>query len=344
MNRIDFADGLKAISMLYIVGFWHMIDYTNNPAGYHSNGLRTFTLILLSVFVLLAGYFSALQLRQGRGWRDFFASKVRGVYAPFLVALASCVAVGLFGVKWALGSALLYGMFNHQPPMTLWFICMLMLYFLASPIFKISAERWPSMAGQSLLFAAVLAACYFLTEHGQILDARASFYFPAYAFGLLLGLGNDECRVSRFHFFVAVAAMAATMPFSWGINAGSSVAGAELLPSLSGAVVLLAVFPWCWRLLPIFLQKGLLWFSGLSYFVYLFHRPIIEIWRKGLMSIGASAVMQAGYLETALVNMPLVLLVCHGLFTGYARLLDPWVAKLVQPWRRSAIAAPSAKG
>jgi peptidoglycan/LPS O-acetylase OafA/YrhL len=344
-SRLDFADGLKSISMFYIVGFWHMIDYTADPVSYHNNALRTFTLVLLSVFVLLSGYFSALQMkRPGRTARQFLASKLRGVYAPFILALGACVTAGLFGIKWALGSGLLYGMFTHKPPMTLWFICMLVLYFMATPVLNLLVKHLPRGA-PSLLFLALLCCIFsWMVDHGAALDARVYFYFPAYVFGLILGHERDGLALPRFSLMLAVLTAVLSFPYSIGVNQGSSVAGVELIPSLSAATILLAIFPVIWAKFPKPLQAACLWFAGQSYFVYLFHRPLIEVWRKFLFWINADQLLHLDFAASFVINMPLVVLVCHALLNAYSAWVDPWVALLTQRMGDEPVRSVSVKG
>ena len=54
---------MRAVSMLYIVGFWHLLDYTK-VAGWHYNPVTyRLTVGALSLFVLISGFLTG---RTGR--------------------------------------------------------------------------------------------------------------------------------------------------------------------------------------------------------------------------------------------------------------------------------------
>lgn len=53
-------DLLRGLSIVYIVGFWHLFDLTSQFPGYKNAVTHNLTVIILSVFVFLSGYLLAI--------------------------------------------------------------------------------------------------------------------------------------------------------------------------------------------------------------------------------------------------------------------------------------------
>ena len=67
-------DAMRAASMLYIDGFWHLLDYTK-VAGWHYNPLTyRLTVGALSLFVLISGFLTGRNdgdLARGEIWKFY---------------------------------------------------------------------------------------------------------------------------------------------------------------------------------------------------------------------------------------------------------------------------------
>ena len=56
MKKLKSLDYLRSFSMLYIVGYWHLFNYTDAFPQYSNAVTYTMTLIVLGLFVLISGF------------------------------------------------------------------------------------------------------------------------------------------------------------------------------------------------------------------------------------------------------------------------------------------------
>jgi fucose 4-O-acetylase-like acetyltransferase len=56
-NRNIGIDFLRGASVIYIVGFWHLLDYTKAIPVYRNFITQRITYIILGSFVFISGYF-----------------------------------------------------------------------------------------------------------------------------------------------------------------------------------------------------------------------------------------------------------------------------------------------
>ncbi len=54
-------DVMRAVSMLYIVGFWHLLDYTKVVTWHYNLVTYRLTVAALSLFVLISGFLTGRQ-------------------------------------------------------------------------------------------------------------------------------------------------------------------------------------------------------------------------------------------------------------------------------------------
>ena len=129
------VDLLRGLRMLYIVGFWHLMTYTDAFPGYSNPVTKHLTVAILAVFVFVSGLCVAASFE--RGGRDsgvFYRKRFVRIYPLFLLA-----AILFFVAHLTNPAALLRAIFllsplvGKQPP-TLWFIANLCLYYLLLPV------------------------------------------------------------------------------------------------------------------------------------------------------------------------------------------------------------------
>lgn len=188
--RLPWIDGLRAVCALYIVGFWHLMDYVGAWPGYHNAVTQRLTVMVLGLFVLLSGFL----LGQGAvapGWaglRRFWSRRLRRIYPLYLLALLAFWGIGLIGLKGVAKAALGLSMVWGPPPPTLWFVTALLVYYAVAPwlIRALDQGRTAGLAAAGLI-AAVLAVLVLGGGHG---DRRLLLYFPAFAAGLALARGG----------------------------------------------------------------------------------------------------------------------------------------------------------
>ncbi|MFL6696444.1 MAG: acyltransferase family protein [Vitreoscilla sp.] len=126
---------LRAGCVLYIVGFWHLMDYTHGLGGYNNAVTVRLTVIVLGLFTFLSGFLLArAPMRLGRSeLKRFYAKRLLRIYPLYLLALLAFWALGIadrgIALKAALGISMLYG----PPPATLWFVTMILVFYLIAP-------------------------------------------------------------------------------------------------------------------------------------------------------------------------------------------------------------------
>ncbi|MEK8025099.1 acyltransferase family protein [Pseudaquabacterium rugosum] len=216
--RLPWIDGLRAVCALYIVGFWHLMDYVPGWPGYHNAVTQRLTVGVLGLFVLLSGFL----LGQGAvapGWaglRRFWVRRLWRIHPLYLLALLAFWAIGLIGLKGVAKAALGLSMLWGPPPPTLWFVTALLVYYAVAPwlMRALDLGRVAGLAAVALA-GVVLAGLVFGGGHG---DRRLLLYFPAFAAGLALARGG----LSRPAGLVGAAAVGAAVGAVGGASRGSA--------------------------------------------------------------------------------------------------------------------------
>ena len=195
-------DMIKGACMLYIVGYWHLFNYTTAFPEYTNPGTTRLTVSILGLFTLVSGYLMGKKemALTKRNVMAFYRSRLLRIYPPFFMAMLLFLAMGAMSTSTFIKGATLVGMFNGPPPPTLWFITMIMCFYAAAPVLiSLRAQflQYSVTVGTVLIF---LWAGLMLT-HG--VDARIFMYFPAFALGVFLGRTPFQ-RTSANMAFVAM--------------------------------------------------------------------------------------------------------------------------------------------
>ena len=263
-------DVMRAVSMLYIVGFWHLLDYTK-VVGWHYNPVTyRLTVGALALFVLISGFLTGRKdggLARGELWR-FYETRFWRIYLPFVVASGLFLAAGVSDTLALVKGVTLVAMLFAPPPFTLWFVNMIVLFYLIAPL--LIALRKNEMAYIALCAVIVGAMTLYQAETGRI-DMRLIIYFPCFAAGIFLAARSLPSSTPGLIGFLLIAALA-------------------LLPTLARPSGSLEADPWAapWALfgsIAVFvlvMRAGrnlkspaiLMQLSEASFFMYLLHRPI----------------------------------------------------------------------
>lgn len=283
-RHLPFVDLLRAFSVLYIVGFWHLMDYTDSWPGYANGLTNRLTVIVLGLFVFLSGHLlGRSRLAPGvAGLSAFLMRRLTRIYPLYLAALAVFALRGWVdpgtAVKAVLSLSILFG----PSPRTLWFITMLLVFYLCAPFLIRAAENRVKF----LAIASGLALCFALavTLLPQA-DPRLALYFPAFA------LGIHGARRQPPAWPALSLALAAAIALSF---VGSAPTGLNLFCAPLATLAPLAIFMIAQRLaLPrVRIVEAL---SYASYAMYLFHRMIYPlVTHVAAGSIRLAALLLAG--------------------------------------------------
>jgi peptidoglycan/LPS O-acetylase OafA/YrhL len=304
-------DVMRAVSMLYIVGFWHLLDYTK-VVGWHYNPVTyRLTVGVLSLFVLISGFLTGRKdggLARGEIWK-FYETRFWRIYLPFVIASGLFLAAGMSDAVPLVKGVTLVAMLLAPPPFTLWFVNMIVLFYLIAPL--LIRMRGKVVAYVGLCSAIVGAMILYQAEMGRI-DMRLILYFPCFAAGIFLA--------------------AETLPSSALSLIGLPLLAAlSLVPTLTRESGRLENDPWAapWALFAsiavfvVVMRAGrnlkppaiLTQLSEASFFMYLLHRPLYRWMQSVWFPITEKA--QVPYLLfVCLPTIAIVAWFCQRAYTG----------------------------
>lgn len=293
-GKLPYIDLLRGLSALYIVGFWHLMNYTEQFPGYANALTHRTTVVVLGLFVFLSGHL----LGQSRiapgfaGLKRFLTRRLLRIYPLYLAALALFVALDMTGARTALKAALALSPLLGPPPQTLWFIATLLLFYLIAPaLIRAAEERARSIALSAAL--ALLFALAVVLHPGA--DPRLAIYFPAFA------LGIHCARNAPPRSPVLWLALPAALALSF---AGSAPAEQNLYCAPLACIAPLAIYLFTRRVAANFPRIWIIEaLSYASYAMYLFHRPLYQ--RVALFAdgpLGLAALVLVGLPATIAVS------------------------------------------
>ena len=263
-------DFMRAVSMLYIVGFWHLLDYTK-VVGWHYNPVTyRLTVGALSLFVLISGFLTGRRdggLARGEIWK-FYERRFWRIYIPFVVASGLFLAAGISDTLALVKGVTLVAMLLAPPPLTLWFVNMIVLFYLIAPL--LIGWRGNEVAYIALCTVIVGAMILYQAETGRI-DMRLILYFPCFAAGIFLAGGSlPSSTLSLIGLsLLAALSLVPTLPRPSGsLETDPWALPWALFGSIAVFVVVMRAF---WNLKP---HAVLAQFSEASFFLYLLHRPL----------------------------------------------------------------------
>ena len=178
-QREYILDTARALSMFWIIAFWHLCDYLTKRHLTLSGYVITYA--VLATFTFISGYFQKLNYH---GWKSYFRKRIVRFYPVFFVA-CMLMWIGGGGIQsWHQLLMSLTGLscfFLQQPP-TLWYMCMLLVFYALTPLLipRPGGCKF-EMSLRCLLAYAFLLIC---STMGDI-DRRLLIYFPFYAAGLM---------------------------------------------------------------------------------------------------------------------------------------------------------------
>ena len=292
-QREPAIDLLRAASIVWVVGFWHLIDYGAALPDHKNPVTMRITVVVLAVFVMVSGYLlgrSRVTL-SAPSLRRFYAARLIRIYPPFVAAAGLFAALGIASDGSLIQALLLVAMVSGAAPYTLWFIAMIGLFYAATPLLL-------AVRGETLRFALIVAgatAVLGVLSRATALDPRLALYLPAYAAGLWLARDGRPRLPVRWLAGATAAGAAASLA---AVAPEASLAAIPL--ALTGAALVFAVAQRWQHHLPA--AGTALTLSGASYFMFLFHRPLYELALRAWTPDTAAA--QAAYLW--LVALPLV--------------------------------------
>jgi len=305
-------DVMRAVSMLYIVGFWHLLDYTKVVRWHYNPVTYRLTVGVLSLFVLISGFLTGRKdggLARGEIWR-FYKARFWRIYLPFVIASGLFLAAGMSDTLALVKGVTPVAMLLAPPPFTLWFVSMIVLFYLIAPL--LIGLRGSEVAYIALCTVIVGAMILYQAETGRI-DMRLILYFPCFAAGIFLAAGSLPSSTLSLIGLQLLAAL-------------------SLVPTLATPSGKLETDPWAapWALFGsiavfvVVMRAGrnlkppaiLTQLSEASFFMYLLHRPLY-LWMQ-IVWFPSTEKEQVPYL--LFVCLPIIGIVawlCQRAYTGF---------------------------
>lgn len=311
-------DTARALLMLYVVGYLHLGGYVGGGDSHVGWWSAAVTQLVLGSFTFLSGFLIGRSRWRG-GFGNvlgFYKRRLLRIYPLFLLSLAGFVALRL--VYWvpAVKSALGLSMFWLSPPMTLWYVVMLLVCFALAPLLLVGS--WARTCVTSVALLALMAAWHTTVAP---MDLRMPTQFAAFASGVLFARGGWRAERRSVAFYlatgVALALQFSTARQEEAVTAWTAIPAVCLIP-----ILLLAVFdamaqPWMQ-------SRWVRFLSHASFCAYLFHRIVYALLERVMQPHDALL----HWLWLLGVGLPAVLVISALIQTTYDDLLQRGVPAL----------------
>lgn len=327
MKRNLGIDLLRVISILYVVGFIHLLNYTQAILNYQNVVTFRITAVVLGTFVMISGYFIGGENITYRSLLSFYKKKILRIYPPYVVALVVFTVLGISDMTTFFKALVGISMFAIPAPATLWFISMLIVFYFVGPLFVLLSSRGLLKNIIFYFFVLLLFAAYaFFSKilvNDALLDVRVAVYLAPFMIGIYIA-NNMKVEVKKTA--LVTCALVGMISFVLSCYLDSESKNMNLLYSIP-LIIFLSLF-----LFMSFYQisitsyrakKSIIFLSTASYFMYLFHRPFYVVIKK--IYFPDSPVLQLLFL--LLVCLPVIIFSTYAMQKTYDNLLNILVTK-----------------
>lgn len=309
------ADLLRAVLVVYVVGYLHLGGYIGSGDLHVHWSTVAVTNVVLGTFTFLSGYMLGIWVGPFdiRGLTRFYKRRFLRIYPLYLLALGAFVMVWLTDPLSALKAALGLSMFLPPAPMTLWYVAMIVVCYALAPLLVMPAVG-RAVTYWALAWSLMLAYGFVVVE----MDHRILTQFAAFAGGVMCRrLGwRERCR----HRTLPLASSFALTLLAAVMSLGYPMLGAVVaVPSVVLGPLLLMVFADRSRFAgePGALVRSL---AYVSFSAYLFHRVFFELLKRVIWP--ADPLLQLVVL--IVLGLPLIWVGSAVLQWSYDRLLLLW--------------------
>ena len=275
-NRVHYLDTARALCMLWIIGVWHIGAYSSSSFVKSNIYTNPITVGVLATFTFISGKFLGATILNIKEVAGFYLRRLRRVYPLFLI---SCISLYLLPIIF--DGARVYisdinqlcltitglACFVSPMPATIWYFCMILLFYLITPIITICKNLSGRVISSILLYVVLL----FTYIYGET-EERVILYFPIYCLGLLC-YNRENLWVEKFRYKGFVVGVVGVVVSSWLIVRVGENPFANLLPALTWGIVIIELS----KLLTTYNSGILETIAYTSMCGYLFHRQYFEI-------------------------------------------------------------------
>lgn len=269
-NRILLFDIARSLCVIWIVAFWHMLDYFGKSKGYVDYGFVTIG--VLSCFTFLSGLFvgkkkmTAIKFykeRFKRFWLLLLISAlsfyVVGYIDNFPTFIGTITGLSCLGLPWA---------------RTLWYFSMLILFYLLTPLFLGVKKTIRKRVLLGLTIYVAFCGIAMLRNTPPYND-RVVMYFPYY----LLGIVTPLHLAKKFKTLKVIIIMSLSVCVLWGLSF-LIIPYSMGLKSIAVFLAVLTISSIIESLSIKFIDKIFLIIAYIGMCAYLFHRQVYGILTK----------------------------------------------------------------
>ena len=267
--------------MIWVIGILHMSHYVNHPVEDFQYE-RCITESVLATFFFISGRLSSrYQIFSFTDGINYIKHKLIAIFPLYILSIVLIIftPVGnIHGIsrqlKMFIVSATCINAFYPPMIMTMWFLTVLILFYLITPIFLSDIKmKWKICIALILYF--ILLTEYIFVKTA---DDRIVTYFPFYILGLLMNSDLEKKLLRIVYTFIAVIVLCIIAYFS-GIT--------ELPRSVTLHIQLVLKLSFMFSLLGICeiaakygnkIYRIVGFIASASTFAYLFHRQYYAIW------------------------------------------------------------------
>lgn len=185
-NRIYEIDYIRTICVIWIVGFWHMPNYISNKFSsiFNNSLLFQITYCMLAIFVLISGYFACkYKIENFQNAVQYYKNRFIRIYPLFAIASILFVLLSINPKNTLFNMLIGMGLSKKPYPLTLWFICMLLFFYLVAPILLLISNKHKRML---LPFMVLIEILFWRLNICYDFDIRLVYYWPLFAMGILV--------------------------------------------------------------------------------------------------------------------------------------------------------------
>jgi peptidoglycan/LPS O-acetylase OafA/YrhL len=310
-------DFLKGISILYIAGYWHLFNYTKAFPLYQNVVTGRLLMVVLGLFVLISGYLIGAKADSNSksGFLVFYVKRLLRIYPPFILFSLIFYLLNVGSGKKLFKTAALITMVFPPAANTLWFIAMIIVFYLITPLLiKTSKNKMNYFLFCALLFFFAILLNHFF----DILNDRIILFFPTFAVGILLASYKELINNLRLS-VISILLIASIM-----VTFIDNVTEFFWIPLIVfGPLFCFFIIVRKEKSIERLKIVGHIGYASL--FVYLSHRPIYEVSKK--LYFPQSEILQIFYL--AAVCLPLIIVISWVLQKWYNNIILFVTPKLV---------------
>lgn len=328
MNQSHALTIVRSVAILFIVGYWHLFNYTDAFPGYTNWLTLRMITVVMGTFTFSSGYLLFPKAAH-ESPLAFYRNRVIRIYPLFLLAVACFYVSGLESPERLIKAVFLTSMYALPLPMTLWYIVMLLQFYILAPFLARFCTTAPRFV---LTVAAFIGLHLCLGFFGVPFSPRILLHFPAFTWGLLLRrrMQGASGRMHAGLWTLLVAASAASIAMAMDPIQVPFLRFISDVPLTAIIPTFLLLFLSQWRMSA--MARILAPVAYAMYTMYLFHRVLYRI--LTILYFPEGQLWQVFYL--ACICVPVIFVVSYGM----QRLYDFFIHSRSYGMRRNQKCSP----